>query len=73
MIYYVDDNVKAAPIYRCNGKAGQPIIRPPKNHVLHMEWGSYTEGELTEATDTVQKQFLHPRSLDTTSKIQGMG
>ena len=33
----VDDNVEAAPIYRCDGKAGQPIVRPHKNHDLHME------------------------------------
>ena len=34
----VDDDVEIAPIYRCNGKARQPIIRPHKNHDLHMEW-----------------------------------
>ena len=34
----VGDNVQAAPIYRCNRKAGQPIVRPWENHVLHMEW-----------------------------------
>ena len=34
----VDDNVEAAPIYRCDGKAGQPIVRPHENHDLHMEW-----------------------------------
>ena len=34
----VDDNLEAAPISRCNGMAGQPIVRPHKNHVLHMEW-----------------------------------
>ena len=33
----VDDNVEATPIYRCDGKAGQPIVRPHKNHDLHME------------------------------------
>ena len=49
----VDDNVQAAPIYRCTGKAGQPILRPCKNHVLHMEWEP-TWTELTEATDTVK-------------------
>ena len=32
----VDDNVEAAPIYRCNGKAKQPT-RPHENHDLHME------------------------------------
>ena len=34
----VDDDVEAAPIYRCNGKARQPIVRPHKNHDLHIEW-----------------------------------
>ena len=32
----VDDNVEAAPIYRCDGKAGQPIVRPHENHDLHI-------------------------------------
>ena len=34
----VDDNVEAATIHRCNSKTGQPIIRPHKNHDLHIEW-----------------------------------
>ena len=32
----VDDDVEAAPIYRCDGKALQPI-RPHENHGLHIE------------------------------------
>ena len=32
----VDDDVEAAPIYRCDGKASQPT-RPHKNHDLHIE------------------------------------
>ena len=32
----VDDDVEAAPIYRCNSKASQPA-RPCENHELHME------------------------------------
>ena len=32
----VDDDVEVAPIYRCDGKASQPI-RPHKNHGLHIE------------------------------------
>ena len=32
----VDDDVEAAPIYRCNGRAKQPT-KPCKNHGLHME------------------------------------
>ena len=34
----VDDNVEAAPIYKCDGKAVQPIVRCLKNHGLHIEW-----------------------------------
>ena len=40
--------MEAAPIYRCDGKAGQPVY----------ETGTYMNGELTEATKG-QKQFLH--------------
>ena len=28
----VDDKVEAASIYRCDGKAGQSIVRPCENH-----------------------------------------
>ena len=34
----VDDDVEAAPIYRSNGKTGQPIVRPHKNHDMCMKW-----------------------------------
>ena len=34
----VDDNVEAAAIYRCDGKAGQSKIRHHENNILHMEW-----------------------------------
>ena len=32
----LDDDEEAAPIYRCEGKAAQPI-RPCENHGLHVE------------------------------------
>ena len=32
------DDVEAALIYRRNGKAGQPLIRPYENQDLCMEW-----------------------------------
>ena len=32
----VDDDVEAAPIYRCNSKAQQPT-RPHENDGMHME------------------------------------
>ena len=34
----VYDDVEAAPIYKSDGKAGQPILRPCENHDLHMKW-----------------------------------
>ena len=34
----MDDNVEAAPIYRCDAKAGQPIVRPCENHDPCIEW-----------------------------------
>ena len=66
----MDDNVEAAPIYRCDGKAGQPIVRPHENHVLCMDQ------EPTQ-TESQQKQQIQSKAvpasglLDTT-KIQGM-
>ena len=33
---FVDDDVEAAPIYRCDDMASQPI-RPCENHGLHMK------------------------------------
>ena len=33
----VDVNIGAAPIYRCDGKSGQPIVRPCENHDLCIE------------------------------------
>ena len=33
---FVDDDVEAAPIYKCDGKASQPT-RPRENHGLHIE------------------------------------
>ena len=33
-----DDDVETAPTYRSDGKAGQPIVTPHENNVLHMEW-----------------------------------
>ena len=67
----MDDNVEATPIYICNSKAGQPIVRPCENHVLHME---------QEPTwmDSQQKHQMQSKavpafgSLDKTSKIQEM-
>ena len=65
----VDDNVEAAPFYRCEGKAKQ-LTRPHENHDLHME----QEPTWMESQQKQQTQSLGVpacRSLDTTSKIQG--
>ena len=65
----VDDDVEAASIYRCDGKARKPT-RPHKNHDLHMEW----EPAWTESQQKQQMQALGVPvcgSLDNTSKIQG--
>ena len=66
----VDDNVEAAPIYRCDGKAGQPIVRPCENYVLHMGWEP-TQTESQQKQQIQSKAVATSRSLDTT-KMQGM-
>ena len=60
----VDDNVEATPIYRCDSKAGQPIVGP------HIEW---------EPTwmESQQKQYMQSKAFPAsgslaTTKIQGM-
>ena len=49
----VDDDVEAAPIYRCNGKTGQPTIRPHENHDLFMKqqptWMESQQKQQTES------------------------
>ena len=65
----VDHNVEAAPIYRCNNKAGQPIVRPHENHVLHMEQEP-TQMESQQKQQTQSKAVPASRLLDTT-QIQG--
>ena len=64
----VDDDVEAAPIYRCDGRAKQPTI-PCENHGLHME-------QVPTWTESLQKQQTQSlvvpacRSLESTFKIQ---
>ena len=66
----VDENIEAAPIYRCNSKAGQPIVGPHKNHDLYMEWEpSQTESQLKQQIQS--RGVPASRSWDTT-KILGM-
>ena len=71
MLYtIVDDNVEAAPIYRCDGKTTQPT-RPCKNHGLVIEhlstWmQSHCKQQSKSFAVTVQG------SLGKSPKIQGM-
>ena len=67
----VDDDVEAAPIYRCNGKAKQPITRPHENHDLCMKWEP-TWMESQQKQHAQSKSLPTSRSLDRKSKIQGM-
>ena len=52
----VDNDVESALIYRCNGKAGQPLVRPCENHDLCMKW----EQRVNRSNIHSEKQFLHP-------------
>ena len=66
----VDDNVEVAPIYRCDGKEPQPK-RPCENHGLAIEHlPTWPESRCKQQS----KSFAVPvqRSLDKSSKIQGM-
>ena len=65
----VDDNVEAAPIYRCDGKTGQLIVRPHENHDLCMEWEP-TKMESQQKQQSQSKAVPASRSLDTITKIQ---
>ena len=38
MQHTIVDDIEAVPIYRCDGKAAQPTIRPDENHDLCMKW-----------------------------------
>ena len=63
----MDDYVEAAPIYRCDGKAGQPIIRPCENHDLCMKWEpTWTESQQKQQTQS--NTVPASGSLDSNSK-----
>ena len=65
----VDDDVEAAPIYRCNGKAQQPR-RPRKYHGLHMEHIPTQMG--SRYKQQAQSLVVNAQgSLAITSQIQG--
>ena len=65
----VDDDVEAAPIYRCDGKAQQPT-RPHENHGLHMKHiPTWMESQYKQQTQSLVVPAQG--SLAITSKIQG--
>ena len=61
----VDDDVVAAPIYRCNGKVRQPVVRLHENHDLCIEWEP-TWKESQQKQQTQAKGVPASGSLDTT-------
>ena len=65
----VDNEVEAAPIYNCNGKAPQPI-RPHKNHGLCIEHiPTWMESQCKQQMQSLVVPAQG--SLVNTSKIQG--
>ena len=65
----VDDDVEAAPIYRCDGKAPQPI-RPHENRGLHIEHiPTWMESQCKHQMQSLVVPAQG--SLVNTSKIQG--
>ena len=65
----VDDDVEAAPICRCDGRASQPT-RPCENHGLHIEHiPTWTESQCKQQTQSLVVPAQG--SLVNTSKIQG--
>ena len=66
----VDNNVEAAPSYRCDSKAGQPMVRPHKNHDLCIEWEP-TWRESWQKQQIQSTAVPASGSLDAT-KIQGI-
>ena len=65
----VDDDIEAAPIYRCNGKTSQPI-RPCENPGLHIE---HVPTRAQSQCKQQMQSFVVPAqgSLINNSKIQG--
>ena len=66
----VDNDVEAAPIYRGDGKAGQPILRPCENHDLHLKWEP-TCTESWQKQQTSLKAVPKSGSLETTTQNPG--
>ena len=66
----VDDDVEAAPIYRNDGKAGQPVMRPHKNHDLPIKQES-TQMESQQKQQAQLKTFPKSGSLDISTQNPG--
>ena len=66
----MDDDVEAAPIYRSDSKAGQPVLRPRENHDLHMKWEP-TQMESQQKQQAPSKAVPKSRSLDTNTQNPG--
>ena len=65
----VDDNVEAAPIYRCAGKVSSPT-RPHENHGLAIEClPTWMESQCKQQLKSLIVPI--PGSLDNFSRIQG--
>ena len=68
----MDDDVEAAPIYICDDKAGQPIIRPHKNHGMCMKWEpTWMESQLKQQA-SLKAIPKNTRSLDKTQNSGNM-
>ena len=66
----MDDDVEAARIYRCDGKAGQPAIRPGENHDLHMKWDP-SQMKSQQKQHTPSKAVTKSRSLGAETQNPG--
>ena len=65
----MDDDVEAAPIYRCDGKALQ-VTRPCENHGLAIEHlPTWTESQCKQQLKTLVVPAQGP--LENSSRIQG--
>ena len=67
----VDDDVEAVPIYRIDGKAGQPVTEPHKNDDLHMKWEP-TWMESQQKQQALLKVVPKSGSLDTNTQNPGI-
>ena len=68
----VDYDVEEAPIYRCDGMAGQPTVRPCKNPPMTCVLNKNLHGwRVNRSSRFCPEQFLHQDHWDNT-KIQGM-